>query len=96
MAEARCTERAMALKIVEAHVPADLADEAMEALRDLSAERWVQPGGRFGAIVGAGIGLLLTQAIITQKNWEEVTYYLVLIVLMVMIMDFISGKIRGG
>ncbi|MEC8642281.1 MAG: phosphonate ABC transporter, permease protein PhnE [Pseudomonadota bacterium] len=48
-----------------------------------------------GAIVGAGIGLLLTQAIITQKNWEEVTYYLVLIVLMVMIMDFISGKIRG-
>lgn len=48
-----------------------------------------------GAIVGAGIGLLLTQAIITQKNWEEVTYYLVLIILMVMIMDFISGKIRG-
>jgi len=48
-----------------------------------------------GAIVGAGIGLLLTQAIITQKNWEEVTYYLILIILMVMIMDFISGKIRG-
>ena len=48
-----------------------------------------------GAIVGAGIGLLLTQAIITQKNWEEVTYYLALIVLMVMVMDFISGKIRG-
>ncbi len=48
-----------------------------------------------GAIVGAGIGLLLPQAIITQKNWEEVTYYLALIVLMVMVMDFISGKIRG-
>ncbi len=48
-----------------------------------------------GAIVGAGIGLLLTQAIITQKNWEEVTYYLVLIVLMVMVMDYVSGKIRG-
>ena len=48
-----------------------------------------------GAIVGAGIGLLLTQAIITQKNWEEVTYYLILIILMVMLMDFISGKIRG-
>ena len=47
-----------------------------------------------GAIVGAGIGLLLTQAIITQKNWEEVTYYLALM-LMVMVMDFISGKIRG-
>ena len=48
-----------------------------------------------GAIVGAGIGLLLTQAIITQKNWEEVTYYLALIILMVILMDFVSGKIRG-
>jgi ABC-type sugar transport system ATPase subunit len=28
-----------------------------------------------GAIVGGGIGLLLTQAIITQKDWEEVAYY---------------------
>jgi hypothetical protein len=37
-----------------------------------------------GAIVGGGIGLLLTQAIITQKDWEEVAYYMVLIVLMVM------------
>ncbi|MEL6999966.1 MAG: ABC transporter permease subunit, partial [Pseudomonadota bacterium] len=28
-----------------------------------------------GAITGGGIGLLLTQAIITQKDWEEVSYY---------------------
>ncbi len=47
-----------------------------------------------GAIVGGGIGLLLTQAIITQKDWEEVTYYIVLIVLMVMLMDSISGWLR--
>ena len=47
-----------------------------------------------GAIVGGGIGLLLTQAIITQKDWEEVSYYMVLIVLMVMAMDTFSGWLR--
>jgi len=47
-----------------------------------------------GAIVGGGIGLLLTQAIITQKDWEEVSYYMVLIVLMVMAMDTFSGWVR--
>ena len=47
-----------------------------------------------GAVVGGGIGLMLTQAIITQKDWEEVAYYMVLIVLMVMLMDTISGWLR--
>ncbi len=47
-----------------------------------------------GAIVGGGIGLLLTQAIITQKDWEEVAYYMVLIVVMVMAMDSLSGWLR--
>lgn len=47
-----------------------------------------------GAIVGGGIGLLLTQAIITQKDWEEVAYYITLIVLMVMVMDSLSGWLR--
>jgi len=47
-----------------------------------------------GAIVGGGIGLLLTQAIITQKDWEEVSYYIVLIILMVMMMDSFSGWLR--
>ena len=47
-----------------------------------------------GAIVGGGIGLMLTQAIITQKDWEEVSYYIVLIVLMVMLMDTLSGWLR--
>jgi phosphonate transport system permease protein len=47
-----------------------------------------------GAITGGGIGLLLTQAIITQKDWEEVSYYIMLIVLMVMVMDTLSGWLR--
>jgi phosphonate transport system permease protein len=47
-----------------------------------------------GAIVGGGIGLLLTQAIQTQKDWEEVAYYIILIILMVMLMDSLSGWLR--
>lgn len=47
-----------------------------------------------GAITGGGIGLMLTQAIITQKDWEEVAYYIVLIIVMVMIMDWFSGWLR--
>ena len=47
-----------------------------------------------GAIVGGGIGLLLTQAIQTQKDWEDVAYYLILIVAMVMLIDGLSGQIR--
>jgi len=47
-----------------------------------------------GAIVGGGIGLLLTQAIQTQKDWEEVAYYITLVVLMVMAMDTLSGWLR--
>lgn len=48
-----------------------------------------------GAITGGGIGLLLTQAIQTQKDWEEVAYYIILVILMVMLMDWVSGKLRG-
>lgn len=48
-----------------------------------------------GAITGGGIGLMLTQAIQTQKDWEEVAYYIILIVIMVMIMDSFSGWLRG-
>lgn len=47
-----------------------------------------------GAITGGGIGLLLTQAMITQKDWEEVSYYIILVVLMVMAMDSVSGWAR--
>ncbi|MDP5219008.1 phosphonate ABC transporter, permease protein PhnE [Ruegeria sp. 2205SS24-7] len=48
-----------------------------------------------GAITGGGIGLMLTQAIQTQKDWEEVAYYIVLIVIMVMLMDWFSGWLRS-
>ena len=47
-----------------------------------------------GAITGGGIGLMLTQAIQTQKDWEEVAYYIILIVIMVMLMDWFSGWLR--
>ena len=48
-----------------------------------------------GAITGGGIGLLITQAIHTQKDWEEITYYIILVILMVSFLDWLSGKIRG-
>lgn len=48
-----------------------------------------------GAITGGGIGLLLVQAIQTQKDWEHVTYYILLVVLLVIAMDWLSGKIRA-
>ncbi len=47
-----------------------------------------------GAIVGGGIGLMLTQAIQTQKDWEDVAWHILLIVLMVMAMDGFSGWLR--
>ncbi len=47
-----------------------------------------------GAITGGGIGLLLTQAMLTQKDWEEVTYYIILVILMVMAMDSFSSWLR--
>ena len=48
-----------------------------------------------GAITGGGIGLMLTQAIQTQKDWEEVAYYIILVIAMVMLMDWFSGWLRG-
>lgn len=47
-----------------------------------------------GAIVGGGIGLMLTQAIQTTSDWEKVTYYVILIVLLVIVMDSLSGWLR--
>lgn len=48
-----------------------------------------------GAITGGGMGLLLMQAMQTQKDWEHVAWYIVLIVVMVMLMDRLSGRIRA-
>jgi uncharacterized hydrophobic protein (TIGR00341 family) len=46
----------LALRIIEAHVPPDLSEDAREALVEFSQESWVQEGGRFGAIVCAVLG----------------------------------------
>jgi uncharacterized hydrophobic protein (TIGR00341 family) len=46
----------MSLRIIEAHVPVDLSDDALEVLRDISHESWTQAGGRFGATVFAVLG----------------------------------------
>ncbi len=46
----------MALRIVEAHVPEDLGDEARAILDGLAHESWTHSGGRFGTIVSAVLG----------------------------------------
>ena len=46
----------MTLKIIEAHVPSDLAEDAQETLADLTSQAWIEDGGRFGRIVRAVIG----------------------------------------
>lgn len=47
-----------------------------------------------GAITGGGIGLLLTQAMQTGQDWEDVSYYVLLILLMVFLLDAVSGRLR--
>lgn len=47
-----------------------------------------------GAITGGGIGLTLTQAIQTTQDWEKVAYYILLIVVLVIAMDGLSGWLR--
>jgi uncharacterized hydrophobic protein (TIGR00341 family) len=46
----------MALKIIEAHVPAELASDAQETLAELTSQTWTQEGGRFGKVVRAVLG----------------------------------------
>lgn len=46
----------MALKLLEAHVPSDLCDEAEELLREVARATWTEPGGSYGAVVRAVVG----------------------------------------
>lgn len=46
----------MALRLIEAHVPADLCEKAEGILRELGHETWTQDGGRYGAVVCAVLG----------------------------------------
>lgn len=43
----------MALKILEAHVVDEIAEEARSILAEISDQTWVEPGGRFGHVVRA-------------------------------------------
>ena len=58
----------MALRIVEAHVPSDAADDARGILDELSHESWVNPGGRYGAVVCAVLGADRTGAALDRLH----------------------------
>jgi phosphonate transport system permease protein len=47
-----------------------------------------------GALGAGGIGLLLVQAIGTSRTWENVTYIILLILMLVIAMDTLSGWLR--
>lgn len=47
-----------------------------------------------GAIVAGGIGLPLTQAITPRTDWDVVAGHFVLIILLAMLMDSRSGRLR--
>jgi uncharacterized hydrophobic protein (TIGR00341 family) len=46
----------MALKIIEAHVSEEVAEEAQEMLTELGDRAWIEEGGRFGKVVRAVLG----------------------------------------
>ena len=46
----------MALKIIEAHVPTELAGDAQDTLAELTSQTWTEEGGRFGRVVRAVLG----------------------------------------
>ena len=47
-----------------------------------------------GALGAGGIGLMLVQTIQTSKDWENTLYLIVLTLLVVIMMDVISGWLR--
>jgi phosphonate transport system permease protein len=47
-----------------------------------------------GALGAGGIGLMLVQAIGTSRSWENVTYIIILILMLVVAMDSLSGWLR--
>ena len=47
-----------------------------------------------GALGAGGIGLVLVETMKTSRDWENVTYIILLIVLLVMLMDTLSGWLR--
>jgi phosphonate transport system permease protein len=47
-----------------------------------------------GALGAGGIGLMLVETMNTQRDWENTLYLIVLTILLVMVMDKLSGKLR--
>ncbi len=47
-----------------------------------------------GALGAGGIGLMLVEAMNTQRNWENVLYLIILTICLVIAMDTLSGKLR--
>jgi phosphonate transport system permease protein len=47
-----------------------------------------------GALGAGGIGLMLVQAIGTQRDWENVAWIVLLILVLVSVMDTLSGWLR--
>lgn len=48
-----------------------------------------------GALGAGGIGLMLVEAMNTQRHWENVFYLILLIISLVMVMDTVSAKLRN-
>ena len=48
-----------------------------------------------GALGAGGIGLLLVEAMNTQRHWENVFYIILLTISLVMVMDTVSAKLRS-
>ena len=59
---------------------------------------WMESNMRSATVIGAlgagGIGLVLVETMRTQRDWENVFYIIVLTILMVVIMDSLSGRLR--
>ena len=60
----------MALRMIEAHTPPDLAERAQQILRAVSHEAWTQDGGRYGAVVCAVVGADRTGEALDQLHAE--------------------------
>lgn len=59
---------------------------------------WMESNMRSATVIGAlgagGIGLVLVETMRTQRDWENVFYIIVLTILMVIVMDSLSGRLR--
>jgi len=58
----------VALKIVQAHVASERAEEAEASIRDACRQTWIEPGGRFGSIVYAILGSERSGAVLDRLH----------------------------